>query len=97
MEAKQLPIKEAICTHAGQSGPYTDSKYTYEIHTENGCEIPQEDLYPYLCDMMHKTKMQSLEEWRANYGNPGSYFSGYYTLTKTNYGYYFKFVSPYTD
>ena len=97
METKELPIKEVKCTHAGQHGAYSDSTYEYEIYTTNGCEVPEEDLYPYLCNLMHKSKMQTLKEWRENYGDMGSYFSGYYTLTKTSYGYFFKFVSPYTD
>lgn len=97
MEEKQLPIEKTECTHAGQHGAYTDTTYEYEIHTTDGCEISEEDLYPFLCDLMHKKSMQTREEWRKNYGNAANYFSGYYTCVKTNYGYFFKFVSPFTD
>ena len=98
MEIKQIEgIIDTKCRHAGQHGAYTDSTYEYDITTEDGKEIPDEELLPYCFSLVGREKIQSLEEWRANYGDMGSYFSGYYTLTKTPIGYFFKYVSPYTD
>jgi hypothetical protein len=98
MEIKQIKgILGHECKHAGQHGAYTDSTYEYDITTEDGKEIPDEELLPYCFSLVGREKIQSQEEWRENHGNPSSYFSGYYTLTKTLTGYFFKFVSPYTD
>ena len=98
MEIKQIEgIIGYECKHAGQRGPYTDSTYEYNITTENGREIPKDELLPYCFSLVGRNNIQTLKQWRANFGNMDSYFSGYYTLTKTPVGYFFKFVSPYTD
>ena len=94
---KELPIKEAVCTRSGQMGPYSDRVTSYEVHTENGQEIDKEDLLPYCFNLCHRSKIQSWEEWKAGYGDPGKYFAGYYTLTRTSYGYHFSFTQPFTD
>ena len=98
MEIKQIEgIIDTNCRHAGQHGAYTDSTYEYDITTEEGKEIPDEELLPYCFSLVGREKIQSQKEWRENYGSPSSYFSGYYTITKTPTGYFFKFVSPFTD
>lgn len=98
MEIKQYEgIIHAKCRHAGQRGAYTDSTYEYDIDTEEGKEIPQEQLLDYCFSLVSRKSIQTYEEWRNNHGNPSKYFAGYYTITKTPTGYFFKFVSPFTD
>ena len=98
MEIKQIEgITDTKCRHAGQHGAYTDSTYEYNITTENGKEIPKDELLPYCFSLVGRNDIQTLKQWMANFGNMNSYFSGYYTLTKTPAGYFFKVVSPYTD
>ena len=98
MEIKEVKgIIGHECTHAGQHGAYTDSTYEYNIETENGKEIPQEDLLPYCFSLVGRNKCQTRQEWSAGHSNPNIYFSGYYELTKNPTGYKFKFVLPYVD
>lgn len=98
MEVKQIEgIINAECTHAGQWGAYGDSEYTYNIMTEGGKEIPEEDLLPYCFSLVGRSSIQTRREWQEAHGDAGKYFAGYYELSKQPYGYYFKYVSPYTD
>ena len=98
MEIKQIEgIIGYECKHAGQHGPYTDSTYEYVIKVDKEKEIPEQDLLIYCFSLVGRKKIQSQKEWSENLSNPHSYFSGYYTLNSHPAGYFFKFVSPYTD
>ena len=98
MEIKQVDgILGHECKHAGQHGAYSDSTYEYVIKVDKDKEIPEDDLLAYCFSLVGRTSIQTRDEWAKAFGNMGKYFSGYYTLSGHPDGYYFKFVSPYTD
>ena len=97
METISDPIKEIKQTHAGQYNPYGDSFYEWEIHLQEGVELEPEEVLPYCFGELSKRKVQTKEEWQQACGDAGKYFAGYYTLTKTPYGYKYVVCSPYTD
>ena len=97
MEVKPFPIKETKCNHAGQYHAYGDSFYEYEIYLEDNAEISEEEILTFCFTTLSKRKVQSKAEWQKACGNMGKYFSGYYELTKTPYGYKYITCSPYTD
>jgi hypothetical protein len=97
MEITQSPIKEVKCTHAGQYHAYGDSFYEYEIHLNDGVTFDTEDILPYCFSEISKRKVQSRAEWQKACGDMGKYFSGYYEIVKTPYGFKYTVCSPYTD
>ena len=97
METINDPIKEVKCTHAGQYHACGDSFYEYEIHLNDGVTLDEEDILPYCFAEISKRKVQSKKEWQENHFNMSKYFSGYYELTKTPYGFRYVTCSPYTD
>lgn len=94
---KQLPIKEVKQVHAGQYRPYGDTFDVWEIYLEEGESFDREDVLVFCFTELSRRKVQSKQEWNANHGNADAYFSGYYELEKTSYGYKFTVCSPYTD
>ena len=97
METINNPIKEVICTHAGQYYPYSDAFYEYEIHLNDGVTFNEEDILPYCFSEISKRKIQSKKEWQQACGDAGKYFSGYYEIAKTPYGFKYTVCKPYTD
>ena len=97
MEEKNFEGISHECIRGGQKGPYQDSEWVYKITVEDGKDYSEEDILDYCFTVISKHKVQSLAEWRENYGDMGKYFSGYYTLNATQGGYLYTKVSPYTD
>ena len=60
MEIKQIKgILGHECMHTGQHGAYTDSTYEYNITTEDGKEIPENELLSYCFSLVGREKIQS--------------------------------------
>ena len=93
----QLPIKKTKQTHAGQYHAYGDYFYEWEIHLEEGAEVSKADVLTYCFDSLSKRKVQPKAEWQEAHGDAGKYFSGYYKLYPTSYGYKYIQCLPYTD
>lgn len=90
MEVKQLNV-ELKWTHAGQYHPYGDTFRECEIHTP---DILEENDILLLVGNGHKLPKA---EWQKNTGDISIYFGGWYTITKTEYGYKYIGCEPYTD
>ena len=74
----------------GQQHPYGDSYYDCEIHTTQ--EMTDEEILA----ITKETGRLPYEQWK-NHKTMDEYFRGYYTITKTSYGYLYKGVYPYDD
>ncbi len=90
MEVKQIHA-ELKWTHAGQYHPYGDTYRECEIHTNE--DIPEKDI---LLLVKNGSKLPK-EEWQKGTGDIMVYFTGWYTITKTDYGYKYIGCEPYTD
>ena len=77
-------------THCGQIHAYGDSHYDCELHTKQ--ELSEKDILR----LVGENRLP-YEEWRKRMGNMDDYFKGYYTITKTDYGYFYHGVYPYDD
>lgn len=75
----------------GQIRPYGDSHYDCEIHTKE--ELSDADIL----QLTKETGRLPYEEWKKKRNNISDYFKGYYTIEKTNYGYFYHGVYPYDD
>jgi hypothetical protein len=90
MEAKQINA-ELKWTHCGQKHAYGDSHYECEIHTKE--ELEEKDILL----LVNNGRRLPKEEWQKRHGDINEYFRGYYTITKTTYGYFYHGVYPYDD
>ena len=90
MEVKQINA-ELKWTHCGQKHAYGDSHYECEIHTQE--ELEEKDILL----LVNNGRRLPKEEWQKRHGDINEYFRGYYTITKTNYGYFYHGVYPYDD
>ena len=81
---------------AGQSKPYGDSEYEWELTTKEG--IDEAELLAF-CQRLLRKNTQTYEEWRRGHNNSASiYFRGYYTLVKrTSNTWIYRVVEPYCD
>lgn len=75
----------------GQRGPYTDSRYEFEITTD----IDDRDVIFQFCQEKLRRCNQPRSEWTMRDLN--SYFKGYYTLNKTKDGWRYFVLMPFTD
>lgn len=80
-----------VWRHSGQRHAYGDSHYECEIHTKQ--ELSDNDIL----QLTKETGRLPYEEWKKRTGNINDYFKGYYTITKTDYGYFYHGVYPYDD
>lgn len=78
-------------TQCGQRHAYGDSFYVAEIHTDE--ELSEEQILK----LVDNRSRLPYAEWQKAFGNPVIYFSGYYTITKTSYGYRYDGCEPFTD
>lgn len=85
---------------SGQSRPYADYVTEWKIFSDES----EQHVFDFALKDLARRDMPSKEEWRKNvcyggkeFGNMQYYFNGYYTLQKTNYGWYFAKVEPYAD
>jgi hypothetical protein len=90
MEIKQINA-ELVWKHRGQKHPYGDLHYECEIHTEQ--ELSDEDIL----DLTGERGRLPYKEWKDKISNIDDYFKGYYTIQKTQYGYFYHGVYPYDD
>ena len=81
---------------AGQSKPYGDSEYKWELTTKE--DIDEAELLAF-CQRLLRKNTQTYEEWRRGHNNGASiYFRGYYTLVKrTSDTWIYTVVEPYCD
>ena len=81
---------------AGQSKPYGDSEYEWELTTKE--DIDEAELLAF-CQRLLRKNTQTYEEWRRGHNNSASiYFRGYYTLVKRTSGMWiYRVVEPYCD
>ena len=81
---------------AGQSKPYGDSEYEWELITKE--DIDEAELLAF-CQRFLRKNTQTYEEWRRGHNNSASiYFRGYYTLVKrTSDTWIYTVVEPYCD
>lgn len=90
MEIKQLNT-ELKWTHCGQKHAYGDTFRECEIHTP---DVLEENDILLLVGNSHKLPKA---EWQKNTDDISVYFGGWYTITKTEYGYKYVGCEPYTD
>lgn len=90
MEIKQLNA-ELKWTHCGQKHAYGDTFRECEIHTP---DVLEENDILLLVGNGHKLPKA---EWQKNTDDISIYFGGWYTITKTEYGYKYVGCEPYTD
>jgi len=90
MEIKQLNA-ELKWTHCGQKHAYGDTFRECEIHTPD--TLKENDIL-LLVGNGHKLPKA---EWQKNTDDISIYFGGWYTITKTEYGYKYIGCEPYTD
>ena len=99
-------IKEIIKverTHSGQYQRYGDSYYEWNITTN----LPENEVLDYMFDevcKIEKERPPEEKEWQENVRYDGKhahdigyYFSGYYSIKRTDNGYHFTICHPYTD
>ena len=81
---------------AGQSKPYADSEYEWELTTKE--DIDEAELLAF-CQRLLRKNTQTYEEWREGHNDSASiYFRGYYTLVKrTSDMWIYRVVEPYCD
>lgn len=89
-EIKQYDV-QLNWTKCGQLHAYGDTHRVCEIHTKE--EIPENDL---LLLVKNGSKMEK-SKFDNTMKDMATYFRGYYTLQKTDYGYLYHAVEPYTD
>ena len=81
---------------AGQSKPYGDSEYEWELTTKE--DIDEAELLAF-CQRLLRKNTQTYEEWREGHNNSASiYFRGYYSLIKKSSDtWIYTVVEPYCD
>ena len=80
---------------AGQSKPYGDSEYEWELITKE--DIDGAELLAF-CQRLLRKNTQTYEEWRKGNVSASIYFRGYYTLVKrTSDTWIYTVVEPYCD
>ena len=80
---------------AGQSKPYGDSEYEWELITKE--DIDEAELLAF-CQRFLRKNTQTYEEWRRGNISASIYFRGYYTLVKrTSDTWIYRVVEPYCD
>ena len=81
---------------AGQSKPYGDSEYEWELTTKE--DIDEAELLAF-CQRLLRKNAQTDEEWQKGHNNSASiYFRGYYSLVKrTSDMWIYRVVEPYCD
>lgn len=91
---------KSMQTHVGQYRRYGDFFREWDIETDE----PKEAVLEYCFSELYTRRVPEEAEWKANivYGGPksddaGYYFGGYYSLKKTETGYYFTICEPYAD
>ena len=81
---------------AGQSKPYADSEYRWELTTKE--DIDEAELLAF-CQRFLRQNTQTYDERKQGHNNSASiYFRGYYTLVKrTSDMWIYRVVEPFCD
>jgi hypothetical protein len=90
METRQInaTVKWGKC---GQDHPYGDTHRRCEIHTNE--ELTDKDIL----DLVGEHSKLPESEFDKGGLSMAQYFVGYYTIEKTDYGYFYHGVEPYDD
>ena len=88
-------------THCGQYKRYGDFFRVWDIQTDESEEAVKEYCFT---ELAKRKDLPTKGEWShairiggERWNDPGYYFRGYYTLSKTDTGYTFKVCEPYCD
>lgn len=93
--AQRIGVLAIKTRAAGQSKPYGDSEYEWELTTEE--DIDEAELLAF-CQRLLRKNTQTYEEWRRGNTSASIYFRGYYTLVKkTPDTWIYRVVEPYCD
>ena len=81
---------------AGQSKPYGDSEYEWELTTKE--DIDEAELLAF-CQRLLRKNTQTYEEWRKGHNDSATvHFRGYYKLTRRSAkSWVYEVVEPYCD
>ena len=81
---------------AGQSKPYGDSEYEWELTTKE--DIDEAELLAF-CQRLLRKNTQTYEEWRKGRNDSATvHFRGYYKLTRRSAkSWVYEVVEPYCD
>ena len=81
---------------AGQSKPYGDSEYEWELTTKE--DIDEVELLAF-CQRLLRKNTQAYEEWRKGHNDSATvHFRGYYKLTRRSAkSWVYEVVEPYCD
>ena len=81
---------------AGQSKPYGDSEYKWELTTKE--DIDEAELLAF-CQRLLRKNTQTYEEWRKGHNDSATiYFRGYYALIKKSSDtWIYRVMEPYCD
>ena len=78
--ANRIGVMDLKIKAAGQSKPYGDSEYEWELTTKE--DIDEAELLAF-CQRLLRKNTQTYEEWRRGHNDSAAiYFRGYYTLVK---------------
>ena len=93
--AQRIGVMDIKIKAAGQSKPYGDSEYEWELITKE--DIDEAELLAF-CQRLLRKNTQTYEEWRRGNVSASIYFRGYYTLVKRTSGtWIYRVVEPYCD
>ena len=94
--AQRIGVLAIKTKAAGQSKPYGDSEYEWELTTKE--DIDEAELLAF-CQRLLRKNTQTYEEWRRGQNDSATvYFRGYYTLVKrTSDTWIYRVVEPYCD
>ena len=81
---------------AGQSKPYGDSEYEWELTTKE--DIDEAELLAF-CQRLLRKNTQTYEEWRKGHNDSATvHFRGYYKLTRRSAkSWVYEVVEPFCD
>ena len=81
---------------AGQSKPYGDSEYEWELITKE--DIDEAELLAF-CQRLLRKNTQTYEEWKRGHNDSATvHFRGYYKLTRRSAkSWVYEVVEPYCD
>lgn len=94
--AQRIGVLAIKTRAAGQSKPYADSEYEWELTTKE--DIDEAELLAF-CQRLLRKNTQTYDEWKQGHNNSASiYFRGYYTLVKRSAkSWIYRVVEPYCD
>ena len=94
--AQRIGVLAIKTRAAGQSKPYADSEYEWELTTKE--DIDEAELLAF-CQRLLRKNTQTYEEWRKGHNDSATvHFRGYYKLTRRSAkSWVYEVVEPYCD